>query len=35
MTTATGDSLSFGYDALKRLNRVTVKNGSSVILNTA
>ena len=32
---ATGDSLSFGYDALKRLNRVTVKNGSSVILNTA
>jgi len=35
MTAATGDSLSFGYDALKRLNRVTVKNGSSVILNTA
>ena len=35
MTTATGDSLSFGYDALKRLNRVTVKNGSSIILNTA
>ena len=35
MTTATGDSLEFGYDALKRLNRVTVKNGSSVILNTA
>ena len=35
MTTATGDSLSFGYDALKRLNRVTVKNGSYVILNTA
>ena len=32
---ATGDSLSFGYDALKRLNRVTVKNGSSIILNTA
>ena len=32
---ATGDSLEFGYDALKRLNRVTVKNGSSVILNTA
>ena len=32
---ATGDSLSFGYDVLKRLNRVTVKNGSSVILNTA
>ena len=27
MTAATGDSLSFGYDALKRLNRVTVKNG--------
>ena len=35
MTAATGDSLEFGYDALKRLNRVTVKNGSSVILNTA
>ena len=35
MTAATGDSLSFGYDALKRLNRVTVKNGDSVILNTA
>ena len=35
MTAATGDSLNFGYDALKRLNRVTVKNGSSVILNTA
>ena len=35
MTAATGDSLSFGYDALKRLNRVTVKSGSSVILNTA
>ena len=35
MTAATGDSLSFGYDALKRLNRVTVKNGSSIILNTA
>ena len=35
MTAATGDSLSFGYDTLKRLNRVTVKNGSSVILNTA
>ena len=35
MTAATGDSLGFGYDALKRLNRVTVKNGSSVILNTA
>ena len=35
MTAATGDSLSFGYDALKHLNRVTVKNGSSVILNTA
>ena len=35
MTAATGDSLSFGYDALKRLYRVTVKNGSSVILNTA
>ena len=35
MTAATGDSLSFGYDALKRLNRITVKNGSSVILNTA
>ena len=35
MTAATGDSLRFGYDALKRLNRVTVKNGSSVILNTA
>ena len=35
MTAATGDSLSFGYDALKRLNRVTVKNGSSVIMNTA
>ena len=35
MTAATGDSLSFGYDAFKRLNRVTVKNGSSVILNTA
>ena len=35
MTAATGDSLSFGYDTLKRLNRVTVKNGNSVILNTA
>ncbi|MFR4278593.1 MAG: RHS repeat-associated core domain-containing protein [Oscillospiraceae bacterium] len=35
MTAATGDSLEFGYDALKRLNRVTVKSGSSVILNTA
>ena len=35
MTAATGDSLSFGYDTLKRLNRVTVKNGSSIILNTA
>ena len=35
MTAATGDSLEFGYDALKRLNRVTVKNGDSVILNTA
>ena len=35
MTAATGASLSFGYDALKRLNRVTAKNGSSVILNTA
>ena len=35
MTAATGDSLSFGYDALKRLNRVTAKSGSSVILNTA
>ena len=35
MTAATGDSLEFGYDALKRLNRVTVKNGSSVIMNTA
>ena len=35
MMAATGDSLEFGYDALKRLNRVTVKNGSSVILNTA
>ena len=35
MTAATGDSLSFGYDTLKRLNRVTVKNGSYVILNTA
>ena len=35
MTAATGDSLEFGYDALKRLNRVTVKDGSSVILNTA
>ena len=35
MTAATGDSLSFGYDALKRLNRVTVKNGSSIIMNTA
>ena len=35
MTAATGDSLEFGYDALKRLNRVTVKNGNSVILNTA
>ena len=35
MTAATGDSLEFGYDVLKRLNRVTVKNGSSVILNTA
>jgi len=35
MTAATGDSLSFGYEALKRLNRVTVKNGSSVIMNTA
>ena len=35
MTAATGDSLEFGYDALKRLNRVTVKNGSSIILNTA
>ena len=35
MTAATGVSLSFGYDALKRLNRVTVKNGDSVILNTA
>ena len=35
MTAATGDSLEFGYDALKRLNRVTVKNGGSVILNTA
>ena len=35
MTAATGDSLEFGYDALKQLNRVTVKNGSSVILNTA
>ena len=35
MMAATGDSLSFGYDALKRLNRVTVKNGSSIILNTA
>ena len=35
MTAATGDSLSFGYDTLKRLNRVTAKSGSSVILNTA
>ena len=35
MTTATGDSLSFGYDALKRLNRVTAKSGSSIIMNTA
>ena len=35
MTAATGDSLSFGYDTLKRLNRVTVKSGSSIILNTA
>ena len=35
MTAATGDSLEFGYDTLKRLNRVTVKNGSSIILNTA
>ena len=35
MTAATGDSLEFGYDVLKRLNRVTVKDGSSVILNTA
>ena len=35
MTAATGDSLSFGYDALKRLNRVTAKSGSSIILNTA
>ena len=30
-----GRQPEFGYDALKRLNRVTVKNGSSVILNTA
>ena len=35
MTAATGDSLSFGYDALKRLNRVTAKSGSSIIMNTA
>ena len=35
MTAATGDSLSFGYDTLKRLNRVTAKSGSSIILNTA
>ena len=35
MTAATGDSLEFGYDALKRLNRVTAKSGSSIILNTA
>ncbi len=35
MTAATGDTLNFSYDHLKRLNRVTVKNGSSVILNTA
>ena len=35
MTTATGDSLEFGYDALKRLNRVTAKSGSSIIMNTA
>ena len=34
MTAATGDSLSFGYDALKRLNRVTAKSGSSIIMNT-
>ena len=35
MTAATGDSLSFGYDTLKRLNRVTAKSGSSIIMNTA
>ena len=35
MTAATGDSLEFGYDALKRLNRVTAKSGSSIIMNTA
>ena len=35
MTAATGDSLEFGYDALKRLNRVTEKSGSSIIMNTA
>ena len=35
MTAATGDSLEFGYDTLKRLNRVTAKSGSSIIMNTA
>ena len=35
MTAATGDSLSFGYDTFKRLNRVTAKSGSSIIMNTA
>ena len=35
MTAATGDSLEFGYDTLKRLNRVTAKSESSIIMNTA
>ena len=35
MTTGTGDTLSFGYDALKRLQTVTAKSGSSTLFTTA
>ena len=32
MTTATGDTLNYTYDALKRLNKVTTKNASGTAL---
>ena len=35
MTTATGATIDFSYDTLKRLNKETVKSGSTTVMTTA